>query len=168
MKTLLILRHAKSSWDDPSQKDYDRPLNARGLKTAPLMGRLAVDKKLIPQTILTSPAQRAVQTTELFTKATKIKIKIQIIDSFYPGNPSEHIKVLSLQDNQHDKIMIVGHNPGLELLLEHLTNKPEPLPTCSLAVVHVPVKHWQDLISQSTGKLVTVFRPKEIFKELHE
>ena len=166
MKTLLILRHAKSSWDDPSQKDYDRPLNARGLKTAPLMGQLAADKKLIPQIILTSPAQRAVQTTELFTKATKIKI--QTIDSFYPGNSSEHIKVLSLQDNNIDTIMIVGHNPGLELLLQHLTNKPEPLPTCSLAVVHLPVKHWQDLIAQPTGKLVAVFRPKEIFKELHE
>lgn len=166
MKILYILRHAKSSWENPLLNDFDRPLNPRGLKTAPLMGQLASQKKLIPQKILTSPAKRAITTAELFCQSFKPRINILTVGSFYPGDPQDFIHALSQQEEHLPSVMIVGHNPGLEDLLENLTQTAETLPTASLAVIQLPINTWQDITTKPAGKLVQIYKPKELFKEL--
>ena len=168
MKTLLILRHAKSSWDNPSLKDHDRPLNARGLKTAPLMGQLIREKSLIPDAIFSSTALRAITTATLIAQSAKSEKEIQAMPDLYPGNPAGYIKVLSAQAKHEKIIMVVGHNPGLELLLETLTSAKERLPTAALAHVRLPVEHWSQLTSKTKGSLICVFKPKELFKELRD
>lgn len=166
MKTLLILRHAKSSWDNPLLNDRDRPLNARGLKTAPLMGQLILHKKLLPDVILSSPAMRAIHTAKLIAQSAGYSKKIQTIAEFYPGNPSNYVETLSREKTESATIMIVGHNPGLELLLEHLTDRKEHLPTGALAQIQLPIEHWSRLTLKTKGLLVDVLRPKEVFEEL--
>lgn len=167
MKFLFVLRHAKSSKDDSSLIDYDRPLNARGLKTAPLMGRLAKQKEFSFDAVLSSPARRAKQTAELFSKEAHFKGQIDFIKSFYPGDPETYIDVLSQQNNEYKNILIVGHNLGLENFVEQLIRKHETLPTAALAQIQLPAKRWKDLSAQPHGQLIAVFRPKEIFKELN-
>ena len=168
MKTLLILRHAKSSWDSPSLSDHDRPLNARGLKTAPLMGQLMREKMLVPDAIFSSTALRAVTTAKLIAKSVGFEKNIQTIPNFYPGHPVGYIKTLNTQATHEKIVMVIGHNPGLELLLETLTGHKERLPTAALAHVQLPVEDWSQLTNKTKGSLICVFRPKEIFKELQE
>lgn len=165
MKTLLILRHAKSSWDAPSLDDHDRPLNPRGLKTAPLMGEFILHKKLVPDVIFSSPAARAIHTAKLLAQWAGYTNKIQTIAQFYPGNPNDYVETLSSEQTESPIVMVVGHNPGLELLLEHLTGKKDHLPTASLAQIQLPIDHWSQLTLKTKGSLINIFRPKEIFKE---
>lgn len=166
MKTLLILRHAKSSWDDPTLDDHDRPLNLRGLKTAPLMGQLIKEKDLVPDMILSSTALRAVDTAQLIARACGYAGKVQMIEHFYPGSNHDYITTLSQQKADTPVIMIIGHNPGLEIFLEHLTGRKEHLPTAALAQIHLPIESWMQLTSRTKGVLVNIFRPREIFENL--
>lgn len=164
MKTLLILRHAKSSWDDPSLDDHDRPLNARGLKTAALMGKLIKEKALTPDIILSSTAVRAADTAQLIAQHSSYAGKIQIVKEFYPGNTDDYLEALCGQTDKASTIMIIGHNPGLEIFLEHLTGRKELLPTAALAQVQLPVDSWSQLTLRTKGTLKHVYRPKEIFE----
>jgi phosphohistidine phosphatase len=165
MKTLLILRHAKSSWDDSSISDHDRPLNQRGLKTAPLMGTLLKANKLVPDLILSSTALRAVETARLVAQAAEFNKSIPAVASFYPGDPVSYIETLKTQVSAQS-IMIIGHNPGLEDLVYTLTGHKHDLPTAALAQVQLPIGHWSQLTTQTKGTLIDIFRPKEIFKNL--
>ncbi len=164
MKTLLILRHAKSSWDDPSLDDHDRPLNARGLNTAPLMGKLIKEENLTPDIILSSTAVRASETAKLIAQHSVYAGKIQTLQTFYPGSTDDYLEALSGQDGKASTIMIVGHNPGLEIFLEHLTGRKELLPTTALAQVQLPIDSWIQLTVNTKGSLKNIYRPKEIFK----
>ncbi|MBL8013592.1 MAG: histidine phosphatase family protein [Candidatus Omnitrophica bacterium] len=164
MKFLYILRHAKSSKNDPSLMDFDRPLNSRGLKTAPLMGRLAFERKWSFDVILSSPAIRAKQTAELFAREAHFHNKLKFVKSFYPGEPQTYLEVLAQQDDTYQSILVVGHNLALENLLEHLVRKHEPLPTAALAQVELPIRQWTDLSIESQGRLITILKPKEILK----
>lgn len=166
MKTLLILRHAKSSWDDPTIDDHNRPLNPRGLKTTPLMGRLVKEKNLVPDLILCSTALRALQTAQLIADSSGYKDEIRMIRDFYPGDTDSYIKALDSQDAELTSIMIIGHNPGLESFLEHLTGRKEIMPTAALAQVRLPIDAWSQLTAQTKSTLVHIYRPKEIFKKL--
>ena len=91
MKTLLLMRHAKSSWKDSDLKDFDRPLNKKGKKDAPMMGRLIKDQELVPEVIFCSPAQRTVQTIEAFVEACGYQGDIHYLDSYYMGEPSSYL-----------------------------------------------------------------------------
>ena len=155
MKTLLILRHAKSSWDNPSLNDYDRPLNPRGLKTAPLMGQFALHNKLVPDAIFSSPAIRAIHTAKLFAQWAGYPNEIQTIARFYPGNPNDYVETLSSEKAESPIVMVVGHNPGLELLLEHLADIKEHLPTGALAQIQLPIEHWSQLTLKTKCLLST-------------
>ena len=167
MKTLLILRHAKSSWDDASLTDHERPLNPRGLKTAPLMGALLKSNKLVPDIILSSTALRAVESARLVANSAEFNKKIPAVASLYPGDPISYIETLKTQTSAQS-IMVIGHNPGLEDLVYTLTGHKHDLPTAALAHVQLPIGHWSQLTPKTKGTLVDIFRPKEIFKELSE
>ena len=164
MKTLLILRHAKSSWDDSALDDHERPLNARGLNDAPRMGRFVRDEQLDPGLIVSSDAVRARLTAAAIADATGGRLLLD--PRLYHASAQEILAALGsiLQDDaQHDvaTVMIVGHNPGLEVLLTQLTGEQEALPTAALAQIALPIDRWSDLNASTRGTLVGLWRPRE-------
>jgi phosphohistidine phosphatase len=162
MKTLLILRHAKSAWGDPALEDHDRPLNKRGRESAPKMGELLRKENLRPNLILSSTALRARKTAELVAQACSYTGALELESSLYAAPPEAYIRVLSAVPDLYQNVMVVGHNPGLEELVRDLTGKIEPLPTAALAYVRLPIQHWAELAEDAAGELVHVWRPKEI------
>jgi len=162
MKTLLLLRHAKSSWKQPDLADHDRPLNKRGKRAAPLMGALLQDEKLIPDFILCSSAVRAYTTALLAAKACTYKGKIKQTRKLYLADPQAYIEVLRQVSKNHARVLVVGHNPGLETLIEALTGEAIAMPTTALAYVELSLKRWSDLDMNTECKLVNVWRPKNL------
>lgn len=161
MKTLYLLRHAKSSWENPSLSDFDRPLNERGLLAAPLTGFEMLKRKLVPQMILSSPAVRALETAELVVKAGEFGSSIVVNDRIYEASPRCLLEVISKIDDERNPAMIVGHNPGMEGLIRILTGAVEPMPTAALAVLDLDIERWQDAMD-GCGKTREVLRPRDI------
>jgi phosphohistidine phosphatase len=165
MKTLQLLRHAKSSWKDDDLPDVERPLNKRGRKTAPLMGRFLADGGHLPELIVTSPAVRARETVRLIVESSGFSGRQEIAESLYPTTVEGCLDVLAAIDPAVDSAMLVGHCPGIEEFLEQLTGEYQSLPTCAAAVVRLPLDAWSDIMRETTGELVTVWRPRELFSE---
>jgi len=161
MKRLYVMRHAKSSWDDASLADYDRPLNERGLETAPMMGRLIRARGYIPDVVLSSPAKRAKKTAKLSTEAAKITSSILFDEQIYEASPQTLIKVLAGLDDHARSAMVVGHNPGMEGLIRLLTGDMATMPTAAFAIIDLDIEKWSD-IDYETGRLVELLRPKEV------
>jgi len=162
MKTLLILRHAKSSWKDGSLADHERPLNQRGRADAPRMGALLRAEGLAPDLILSSTAARARETARLAAEECGFGGDIELREAFYPGDPEDYLQALGELSGDHEIVMVVGHNPGLEELLEVLTGEYQRLPTATLARIDLPVASWAELDEEVEGKLIDLWRPKEI------
>jgi phosphohistidine phosphatase len=164
MKTLLLLRHAKSSWKDPDLPDHDRPLNKRGQNDAPRMGKLLRDEDLTPDLIISSTAARAKKTAELVAKACKYKGEIVLNHSLYGAEPAAYLKILEGLSDKHKAVLVVGHSPSVEDTVELLTGSPDVImPTCALAHIPLPIQNWAELNKQKIkGKLVKVWRPKEL------
>ena len=161
MKTLLLLRHAKSSWKHPELDDYDRPLNKRGKQTAPLMGALLHDEHLIPDLILCSSAVRTYTTALLVAKACTYKGEIEQTHKLYLAEPHAYIEALRQVDEKYARVLVVGHNPGLGMLIESLTGEAMTMPTAALAYIELSLKRWRDLDMNTKCKLVDVWRPTE-------
>jgi len=163
MKTLMLLRHAKSSWKDSEIADHDRPLNKRGKKDAPQMGRLLSKEGLVPDLILSSTAVRARETAKAVAKASSYKGPTELLESLYLGTAG---KILSeAQSHTPDsvgRLLLVGHNPGMEDLVEILSGKREAFPTAALAIFEVGIDGWKALELGVEAKLAKVYRPKEI------
>jgi phosphohistidine phosphatase len=158
LKTLLVLRHAKSSWDDSSLDDHERLLNARGEKDAPRIGQLARDEGLIPELIVSS---RARLTAAAMADATGGRIHLD--PRLYHASATEVLAALrSVIENSVATVMIVGHNPGLEELIALLTGELEALPTAALAQIELPIEDWSALDTTIRGTLIRVWRPKEL------
>lgn len=162
MKTLLILRHAKSSWDNAQLTDYERPLNKRGKQDAPRMGKLLREQDLAPDLIITSSAERALATAEAVALASGYEQEIRATRSFYHADPAAYIEALRQLDDSLERVMVVGHNPGMEELVEELTGSWETFPTAALAQVALSIAHWRELDEGTTGELVNLWRPKEL------
>ena len=161
LKTLLILRHAKSSWDDSALDDHERPLNARGEKDAPRMGRLARKKGLSPELIISSDAVRARLTAEEMANATGGQILLD--PRLYHASAAEILAVIrSVVEDSVATVMVVGHNPGLEELIARLTGEREPFPTAALAQIRLPIERWSAPDTAIRGALVGLWRPKEL------
>lgn len=160
MKTLFILRHAKSSWVDAEMSDFERPLNDRGKKAAHFMGELMVEHDLEPYVILSSPAIRAKSTAQLLRKAAKFDAEIRYEHRIYEASPNSLLQVVTEIDNAYNSAMLVGHNPGIEGFIRYLTEHPETMPTAALAVVELEIDSW-DAINAGGGELRKVFRPRE-------
>ena len=163
MKTLFILRHAKSSWDDPDLADYDRPLNDRGRKAAPFMGDVMQRNGFVPDVILSSSAARARETAMLVKAEAASNAEIEYEDRIYEASPQTLLQVSSAIDNVHESAMIVGHNPGIEGFIRFLTGKLESMPTAALAVVDLDISKWEQIDAES-GRLRKIFRPKDEMK----
>ncbi|GIU82396.1 MAG: histidine phosphatase family protein [Acidobacteria bacterium] len=163
MKTLFLLRHAKSSWDDPNLPDFERPLNKRGLEAAPFMGKLMKERKIQPDIILSSPAKRAAQTAELIKESAQLKANIVFDKEIYEASSLKLLFILSNIEDKYSSVLLVGHNPGMEELLRILTGQNESMPTAALAKVELEISAWKD-ISENSGKLVFLIKPKEEMK----
>ena len=163
MKTLLLLRHAKSSWDDPSLADHDRPLNGRGKASAPMMGALILERGLTPQRIVTSSAKRARKTAKLVAEACEYGGAIQREPALYLAGPDAYLAAIhAVGDAPVDRLMLVGHNPDMEDLIVLLTGQAARMPTAALAVIELDVADWSQVRFDETGKLVHVWRPREL------
>ncbi len=165
MKILLLLRHAKSSWKHPELADHDRPLNKRGKQAAPRMGALLRDQDLTPDLIITSTAARALNTAELVAEACGYEHDLKRTRKLYEGGPEAYLKILRELEEAQRCVLMVGHNPTLEELVEQLTGEAVALPTAGLVHIELPLKRWRDLREDTEGKLVQEWRPKEIMND---
>lgn len=157
MKTLLIMRHAKSSWDNARLSDHDRPLNSRGHRDAPRMGRHLKEVGLTPDLVITSSAERAMSTAEAVALACGYEGEIMVTRGFYHADPEDYLEVLSQLDADADTLLIVGHNPGMEELLEELTGFSERLPTAAVARVSLGIGDWAELSFDAEAELTNLW-----------
>jgi phosphohistidine phosphatase len=162
MKILLILRHAKSSWKHAELPDYDRPLNKRGKRDALRIGELLRQVDLIPDLILSSSAQRARQTTQAVVDSSGFDGEVRWMERLYAAPAESYLEALRGVDDSLERVMVVGHNPGLEDLLEVLTGEAETLPTAGLAQVALPIQSWGQLDEGVSGALVQIWVPRQL------
>ena len=162
MKTLLILRHAKSSWDHPGLRDHDRPLNPRGRRDAPRMGRFLVERDLVPDRIVSSTAVRARTTAELAAAEFGEDVEIETTYDLYGASPDGYVEVAEAMGGTAKRLMLVGHNPGITSLVWHLTGEGEYMPTAALAAVELDIDDWSELGSARRGRLAGLWRPKAL------
>lgn len=162
MKTLLILRHAKSDWSEPALTDHERPLNKRGRRDAPRMGRLLQEVGLAPDLIVSSTAKRACETVENLIEAADFQGDVQFTDTLYLARPDEYAAVLKRLPDAVDSVMVVGHNPGLEHLLAALTGIEDALPTAALVHMELNIPEWRQFDLQSPGTLINRWTPREL------
>lgn len=162
MKTLLVLRHAKSSWKDDDLADHDRPLNKRGKSDAPRMGELVRREELLPELILTSSALRARTTAKLVLEASGCDAELVVSRDLYAFYHDAYLDALVGVDDRYDVVMIVGHNPGVEELVEGLTGQWERMPTAALVKIKLPISSWSELDESTEGELVDIWLPKEL------
>lgn len=163
MKTLLLLRHAKSSWKDDSLDDHARPLNERGKKEAPKMGQLLLEEHLLPDIILSSDAKRARRTVEKVCEAAGYRGEAMLTSELYLANTAAYLRAVARLPDQIARALVVGHNPGLEQLLELLTQRYEPMTTAALARIDLPgLEHWSAIDASTRGELVKLWQPMEL------
>ncbi|WP_163834495.1 SixA phosphatase family protein [Spartinivicinus ruber] len=166
MKELLLIRHAKSSWKDDSLSDFDRPLNKRGKKTAPLMGQLLADKHWQPDRVFASPAIRAKATAELILPAMAIPPdQVDWHSKLYDASVKAIFNVIKKAPSACQRLMIIGHNPSIEETIQALDPKFNGnIPTCCVTRIRCNISSWQE-INNNCGEVMDCLRPKEVLVE---
>ncbi|MFO7584485.1 MAG: histidine phosphatase family protein [Anaerolineales bacterium] len=159
MKTLLLLRHAKSSWKDTLLGDHDRPLNGRGRDEAPLVGEYLRQHGLTPAFVAVSTARRAVQTAAEALSVIQYHGLVRTSRQLYLAEEDELFNIISRTPKRYPSLMVVAHNPGLEQLLEQLTGEFLPMPTSCLAHIELAIETWREMQPDGSGKLVDLWRP---------
>jgi phosphohistidine phosphatase len=146
MKNLLIIRHAKSSWDSLAQRDFDRPLNDRGNRDAPMMAKRLQKREVEIDAFVSSPANRALSTATYFAEAYDRKPKHIIkVDILYHAEVEVFYKVIEELDDDYKTVAIYSHNPGITYFVNSLTNtRIDNMPTCGIFAVKAQIKSWQD------------------------
>ncbi|MEP7110818.1 MAG: histidine phosphatase family protein [Ferruginibacter sp.] len=146
-KMLLVVRHAKSSWDTGSLNDFERPLNDRGKKDAPMMAKRMIDKKIPVDAFVSSPAKRAKKTAELFCETyDKTEDAIIYVSMLYSATAEVLYEVVEQLDDELNTVAIFSHNPGITEFVNTLTDgvKIDNMPTCSIYGIQVQLKKWAD------------------------
>jgi phosphohistidine phosphatase len=153
MKTLFLVRHAKSSKDDPALPDKKRPLNDRGRRDAPKMGERLAKRDVEPDLILSSPAVRALTTAQLFAEELDYKAKnIVVDDRLYASTADDLLEVIHELDDAHKRVMVFGHNPEMSDLAHRLSDKIGDMPTCAVAEFEFDSKSWTAVGRQAPEK----------------
>lgn len=160
MKTLLILRHAKSSWKDSDLPDHDRPLNKRGRHDAPNIGELIKQENILPEIILSSTARRARDTVRALVETSGFDGEIQYIPDLYQANVADIFTILGELEDRISTVMLVGHNPELEELLRTITDSDVHLSTAALAMVSLPIFSWKEVPAGVCGELMRCWAPR--------
>lgn len=165
MKTLLILRHAKSSLKDPSIADHERPLDELAKKDALRIGKIIRDKDLIPDFVLSSTAVRAKTTAELVAEGCKYKGDIILEQSLYQTKPKDYLKIIKELSDKYVRVLLIGHNPTVEETIEVFTSLSDiTMSACALAHLDLSIKKWSDLKHGKNirAELIEVMRPEEL------
>ena len=171
MKILGLFRHAKSDWQDPRARDFDRPLNDRGRKGAAVMGRHIRDHGAVWNRTISSPAIRCAETIEIACEAAGRPVAVNWDRRIYLASSATLIDVLRETEGDPRSVLMVGHNPGLEDLIFDLVpdDGTSPLrdlvevkfPTATFAVLELNIERWADL-AERCGKLVHLTRPRDV------
>lgn len=160
-KTLFLVRHAKSSWDDSGLADRARPLNKRGTRDAAAMARRVAHRPNRPELIVTSPALRAHRTAEAMAAALGIEAESLVVDArIYDAAATDVLEVIRSLDDRHARVMLVGHHPGITEIVNVLTDANlEKLPTCGVAEVRLNVRSWAG-VRDGGAELIELDAPK--------
>ncbi len=163
MKTVLLIRHAKSSWGDLSLPDFDRPLNDRGKADAPKMAKRIHKRKIPIDTFISSPAKRARKTAEIFAEQYGVKkADIVFVPELYHANDETYYQAIATAPGKSDSIAIFSHNPGITEFANRLTdNRIDNMPTCSVFVVKAGVRDWSEF-QQATKEFFLFDFPKSV------
>ncbi len=152
MRSVLFIRHAKSSWDNASVRDLDRPLNERGKKDAPEMAKRLLEKNIPLDSFISSPAKRASKTAGIFAEAYGLPPgNILLEAALYLPSPNAFYEVIEEASNQFHHIAICSHNPGITDFVNQLTNeiRIDNMPTCGIFAVKTNISQWQDFRKSS-------------------
>jgi phosphohistidine phosphatase len=164
MKNLLVLRHAKSGWENADLSDFDRPLNKRGLEAIQLIGQEMYNLNLNIDFVLSSPAKRAKQTAILVKESGGITCEIEYEDGIYEASVMKLMHIATGIDDKFNSVLLVGHNPGFEELIRVLTGKTQVMPTATLAKIDLDIESWSE-IAANCGKLDFAITPRELKKQ---
>ncbi len=167
-RSLLIMRHGKSDWNTGSQSDFERPLAKRGQKAVKRIGQWLIQQKLTPDHIISSPANRAQQTAIGICQKLKLaESSITWEPRTYEADTATLLDVLGACPAEKQRVMLIGHNPGLEMLLRYLAGETfetsqdyNPMPTAALAILDMP-DNWEGL-DAGAGKLISIIYPREL------
>lgn len=160
MRTLYLLRHAKSSWNDSSLRDYDRPLKGRGRDAAQRIGKHLATEELKAPLLICSPAVRTRETAELVLKSSNLRVDERFDERIYEASLRDLLQVVAEIPDQKRVVILIGHNPGFEELLAFLTGEGRRMPTCALAKIKFDVS-WKN-IKAGEGNLDWFITPKEL------
>lgn len=170
MKTLTLLRHAKSSWDNPDLDDFDRPLNERGRHAARAVGQAMRERGIAFDRVVASPAVRVVETLEDVFAGYGDRIRPHFDHRIYLASTRAMLEVVQEADDSADRLLLVGHNPGIGALAELLTcedgnglrqEMAEKYPTGAVAEIELDVSHWRD-VGAGRGRLARFLRPRDL------
>ncbi len=167
MKTIILVRHAKSSWKDLSLDDLDRPLNKRGKRDAPFMGEKLKEMEIMPDLILSSPAKRAKKTAIAIAKAIGYpKKKIKYDNNMYHSSAWYLLEMLRNQDNKNETIMLFGHNPDFNIFSDMLLkqNPVYNIVTTGVYCIRFDVNKWEK-VQEGKGEAVFFDYPKRYTEE---
>ena len=173
MKSLTLLRHAKSGWDDGVARDFDRPLNPRGRRAARAVGEKMRSEGLEFDLIMASPARRVVETLDELAEIFG-PLATEYDQRLYLASPATLLDIIHHADDQAERLLLVGHNPGLEVLALQLTRKgggamraelEVKYPTGTLAEIALTAESWRD-VATNGGELVRFIRPRDLDPEL--
>lgn len=172
MKTLTLLRHAKSTWDDPVARDFDRPLNRRGRKAARAMGSEMRRLGLEFDAAIASPAARVRETLAEVEQGFGAALGAAFEERVYLATTETLLELVRSADDRARRLLVVGHNPGLEGLALELTSRgglraeiAAKYPTASLAEIELPAERWRD-VARGSGRLARFIRPRDLDPEL--
>ena len=157
MRTLLLMRHAKSEWGDPATSDFDRPLAVRGVRAAPCMAQWMDDQGFRPTEVLCSSARRANETARLVCSALSLQPP-DVRPALYL--PSTDAVLGELATATASCVLLVSHNPMCEVFIEQLTGQVHAMATATVAVLEFDIDDWSDLLLDQQGRLVCVQAPK--------
>jgi phosphohistidine phosphatase len=169
MKILFVLRHAKSSRDDPALCDFDRPLNARGRDAAKAIGRAMRERGIRPAAVLASPARRVVETLAGVIKGYDAPLETEWEARIYEASAPSLLDVIRAADSAVQRLLLVGHNPGLQELILQLSGPDDrglydevasKFPTGALAELHLPIERWRD-IEAGRAEIVSLLLPRD-------
>ena len=162
MKTLLLLRHAKTSWVDLTVSDNLRPLSPTGKYNVYQISNFLKNTKLLPDLIISSSAKRAKDTSTLLAESTGYNDSIYVSELLYETSAIDYINVISDVSNKINMILLVGHNPILENLIELITNELIIMETCSLVHILLPITNWKEIKTNPKCKLIQLITIKEL------
>jgi len=162
MKKLLLLRHGKSSWDNPDLADHERPLTNRGKESASIIGKFLKKENIIPDLIISSTAKRANKTADIIAKKCGYDKKILKSEELYSGSSESYTNIIHEIADKNKTILLVGHNPAIEEVIERITAEKRIMKTCSLAHIDLSIDSWKNFHYRKKYKLIDLINVREL------